>query len=42
MPRPSNREEALEKLRASIAKGYVVVGAGAGRVNVQDHVDNTS
>lgn len=30
MGRPSNREEALSALRASISKGKIIVGAGAG------------
>ncbi|KAI1247107.1 hypothetical protein MGN70_010993 [Eutypa lata] len=30
MRRPSNREEALEALRASLSKGKIIVGAGAG------------
>ena len=31
MGRPRNREEALEALRASLAKGKIIVGAGAGK-----------
>lgn len=30
MSRPSNRQEALKALRASIASGKIIVGAGAG------------
>ncbi|KAI9713185.1 MAG: hypothetical protein M1820_001170 [Bogoriella megaspora] len=30
MPRPGNHEEALQSLRATISKGQVIVGAGAG------------
>ena len=36
MGRPSNREEALAALRASLAKGKIIVGAGAGKWEPRD------
>lgn len=32
MPRPSNREEVLARLKKTVADGEIIVGAGAGTI----------
>lgn len=39
MPRPTNRQEILGRLRKVIADGGVIVGAGAGTLPLSDNID---